>query len=60
MELCIRISTELPALRQAFWRREGRDAGKVSLCFLLPVMTQPTQKGATKNTEFSEVTPEAD
>lgn len=58
MQLHIRTSAELPALRQAFWRREGRDAGKVPLCFLLPVMTQPTQKGTTKNKEFSEATPE--
>ena len=58
MQLLIRTSTELPALRQGFWRREGRDAGKVPLWFLLPVMTQPTEKGPTKNKEFSEVTPE--
>jgi len=58
MQLHIRTSTELPAPGQAFGRREGRDDSKVPLWFLLPFMTQPTQKGTTKNKEFSEVTPE--
>lgn len=53
MQLHTGTSSELPALGRALRRTEGRNAGKVPLWVLFPIMIWATQKDTTENKEFA-------